>query len=108
ASFPLGITTVTCTATDAAGNKSSCSFTASVGGPLAKVVIPSDKPSIEFGNPSPVSPTRKPPKAKKNPCQIFAIQNIGFAPLVLTYDSILRTGSDVDSRKIINQDDTRY
>lgn len=107
-SFPLGVTTVTCIATDAVGNKSSCSFTASVGGPLAKVIIPSNKPEVEFGNPSPVSPTRKPLKERKNPCQLFSIQNIGFAPLVLTFDSITRTGSDVDSRKITNPDDTRY
>ena len=107
-SFPLGITTVTCIATDAVGNKSSCSFTVSVGGPQANVIIPSNKPAVEFGNPSPVSPTRKPLKAGKNPCQLFTVQNIGFAPLVLTFDSITRTGSDVDSKKIANQDDTRY
>jgi len=107
-SFPLGVTTVVCSATDAAGNRSFCSFTASVGGPQAKVVIPGDKTTVEFGNPAAVTPARKSPKPKKNPCQIFAIQNIGFAPLVLTYDSIVRTGSDVDSKKIVNQDDTRY
>jgi len=106
--FPIGVTTVTCTATDVAGNKSSCSFTVSVGGPQAKVVIPGNKGVVEFGNPSPVSPARKPPKAKKNPCGLFTVQNIGFAPLVLTLDSITRTGSDVDSRKIADANDTRY
>lgn len=107
-SFPLGVTTVTCTATDAAGNKSSCSFTVSVGGPVAKVIIPANKAVVEFGNPSPVAPARKPPKAKKNPCGLFSIQNIGFAPLVLTFDSITRTGSDVDSKKIADANDTKY
>lgn len=107
-SFPLGVTTVTCTATDLAGNKSSCSFTASVGGPQAKVIIPGAKASVEFGNPTPVDPARKPPKAKKNPCGLFTVQNIGFAPLVLTLDSITRTGTDVDSRKIADANDTRY
>jgi HYR domain/Right handed beta helix region len=107
-SFPLGVTTVTCTATDVAGNKSSCSFTVSVGGPQPRVVIPGNKAVVEFGNPSPVSPARKPPKAKKNPCGLFAVQNIGFAPLVLTLDSITRTGSDVDSRKIADANDTKY
>jgi hypothetical protein len=106
--FPLGVTTVTCTATDVAGNKSTCSFTVSVGGPQPKVVIPGNKAAVEFGNPSPVSPARKPPKAKKNPCGLFTVQNIGFAPLVLTLDSITRTGSDVDSRKIVDANDTKY
>jgi len=107
-SFPLGVTTVTCTAADAAGNKSSCSFTVSVGGPVAKVVIPANKAVVEFGSPSPVAPARKPPKAKKNPCGLFSIQNIGFAPLVLTLDSITRTGADVDSKKIADANDTKY
>jgi HYR domain-containing protein len=107
-SFPLGVTTVTCTATDVAGNKSSCSFTVSVGGPQAKVIIPSNKAVVEFGNPSPVAPARKPPKAKKNACGLFTVQNIGFAPLVLTLDSIARSGSDVDSKKIADANDTKY
>jgi hypothetical protein len=72
------------------------------------VTIPGDKPALEFGNPSPVAPARKPPKAKKNPCALFTVQNIGFAPLVLTLDSILRTGSDVDSRRIADPNDTKY
>ena len=32
--FPIGVTTVTCTATDAAGNEASCSFTITVNGEL--------------------------------------------------------------------------
>jgi hypothetical protein len=63
---------------------------------------------VEFGSPAPVAPARKPPKAKKNPCGLFSIQNIGFAPLVLTLDSITRTGSDVDSKKIADANDAKY
>jgi hypothetical protein len=72
------------------------------------VVIPNNKAVVEFGSPSPVAPARKPPKAKKNPCGLFSIQNIGFAPLTLTLDSITRTGSDVDSKKISDANDTKY
>jgi hypothetical protein len=107
-SFPLGVTTVTCVATDAAGNKSSCSFTAGVGGPQVKVIIPGSAAAIEFGNPFAVAPVRKPLKTKNNPCRSFAIQNIGFAPLVLTFDSVTRTGSDVALQKIGDANDTRY
>lgn len=35
--FPVGVSTVTCTATDAAGNTGSASFTVTVGAPAAKV-----------------------------------------------------------------------
>jgi len=104
-SFPLGVTTVTCTATDAGGNKSSCSFRVGVGGPQTKVTIPGNKAAIEFGT---VSPSRKPPKPKKNPCSLFTIENIGFAPLVLTLDSISRTGADVDNKRITDPNDTRF
>ena len=104
-SFPLGVTTVTCTATDAAGNKSSCSFHVGVGGPQTKVTIPGNKTAIEFGT---VSPSRKPPKPKKNPCSLFNIENIGFSPLVLTLESISRTGADVDNKRITDPNDTRF
>jgi hypothetical protein len=39
---------------------------------------------------------------------LFTVQNIGFAPLALTLDSIARTGTDVDSKKISDANDTRY
>ena len=107
-SFPLGVTTITCTATDAGGNKSVCSFTAGVGGPQAKVTVPGGKAAVEFGNPISVAPVRKPPKARNNPCGVFTVQNIGFASLVLTLDAIARTGNDVDSRRIADANDTRY
>ena len=101
-SFPLGVTTVTCTATDLAGNKSSCSFIVGVGGPQAKVTIPGNKTSVEFAT---VPPTRKPPKPKNMPCSFFTVENTGFAPLVLTFDSLKRTGSDVTNGRITDPND---
>jgi len=103
-SFPAGSTTVTCTATDAGGNKSSCSFIVGVGGPQAKVTIAGNKTSLEFA----AAPKRKPPKPKNNPCAFFTVENVGFAPLVLTFDSIARTGSSVDSGRITDPNDTRF
>ena len=104
-SFPAGVTTVTCTATDAGGNRASCAFTVSVGGAQLKVTIPGNKTAVEFAT---VPPTRKAPKPKKNPCSFFTIENIGFAPLTVTFDSIVRTGSDVDSGRITDPNDTRF
>jgi uncharacterized repeat protein (TIGR01451 family) len=103
-SFPAGVTTVTCTATDAGGNKSSCGFTVSVGGAQIKVTIPGNKTAVEFA----ADPTRKAPKPKKNPCSFFTIENIGFAPLILTFDSIKRTGADFTSGRIIDPNDSRF
>jgi uncharacterized repeat protein (TIGR01451 family)/CSLREA domain-containing protein len=101
-SFPTGITTVICTAADARGNRASCSFLVTVGGPQAKVTIPGNKAAIELAT---VNPARKPPKPKKNPCTLFAVENVGFAPLVLTFDSIKRTGADVTSGRISDPND---
>jgi hypothetical protein len=103
-SFPLGSTTVTCTATDSSGNTSSCSFTVGVGGPQIKVTIPGNQTAVEFA----ASPTRKPPKPKNSPCSFFTVENVGFFPLVLTLDSIARTGADVISGRITDPNDTRY
>ena len=41
-SFPIGVTTVTCTATDASGNSSSCSFTVTVGSAPPMLACPGD------------------------------------------------------------------
>jgi hypothetical protein len=106
--FPLGTTPVTCTATDATGNRSSCTFSVSVGGPQAKVTIPAGGASVEFGNPTPIPSRRKPQKQRNNPCSLFIIENIGFAPLVLTFDSINRVGADVDNGKIGAPSDLKY
>ena len=108
--FAVGITTVACMATDASGNRTSCSFTVMLnGGPgEARITIPSGKSAVEFGNPVPIRAGRKPAKVKKTPCSNFTIDNIGFTPLVLTLEAILRTGSDVDGRKITDADDSKF
>jgi hypothetical protein len=107
--FAVGITTVTCVATDASGNRTSCSFTVMLsGGPgQARITIPSGRSAVEFGNPVPVRAARKPAKLKKTPCSNFTIDNVGFTPLVLTMEAILRTGSDVDGRRITDADDSK-
>ena len=103
-SFPAGSTTVTCIATDAEKNRAACSFVVSVGGPQAKITIPGNKTSLEFT----ADPKRKPPKPKNNPCSSFTVENTGSAPLILTLDSITRTGSSVDSGRITDPNDTRF
>jgi hypothetical protein len=106
--FTVGITTVACVATDVGGNRASCSFNVTLnGGPgQARITIPAGRSAVEFGNPVPIPAARKPAKIKKTPCSNFAIDNIGFTPLFLTFDSIRRTGSDVDSRRITGTDDS--
>ncbi|MBI3653397.1 MAG: HYR domain-containing protein [Acidobacteria bacterium] len=96
--FALGVTSVSCTATDAAGNQSNCSFTINVrgGAPLALVLIPGGRTAVPFGLSIPVNPVRKNPK-KKGECGFFKIRNAGFTPLILTLDSILRTGAAADA-----------
>lgn len=106
--FPLGTTPVTCTATDSNGNQASCTFSVNVGGPIAKITIPAGAAAVEFGNPTPVASRRKPQKPRNNPCSLFIIENIGVAPLVLTYDSISRTGANVDNGKIGAPSDLKY
>jgi hypothetical protein len=100
--FPLGTTTVTCTASDVAGNRASCSFTVTINGgpPRATVIIESGKPTLEFG----AVPARRKTKKKSTP-DCFLIRNDGFTPLVLTLQSILRTGPDVDRGRITDRDD---
>jgi hypothetical protein len=100
--FPLGVTTVSCTATDAQGNRAGCSFSVTVGGPQAKVNLPGNKTAVELAA---VPPARKAPKPKKIPCNVFNIENIGFGPLVLTFDSIKRSGADVTSGRITDPND---
>jgi uncharacterized repeat protein (TIGR01451 family) len=102
--FPVGSTSVTCTATDAGGNPASCSFNVMVQGglPMLLVTIPGGKPNLEFGSNSPVSPRRKPAKEKNNPCSIFTVENRGFIAVEIVLDSIVRTGTDVNSSRIGN------
>ncbi len=100
-SFPLGTTTVTCTATDTSGNRAMCGFTITVNGgtPTARVTIDGGKDAVEFGTQTPVTPRRKPPKTE-SPCSFFNIENTGLTPLVLTYVSAVRTGNAVTSGRI--------
>lgn len=95
--FPLGVTTVTCAAVDAAGNRATCSFKVTVSGgqPSLDVIIPTGQPNLAF-TPTPV---RRKHRAN-GPCATFTIANNGFSRVVLSLDAILRTGSDVTSGRI--------
>ncbi len=100
-SFPLGTTTVTCTATDADNNRSTCGFTITVNGgpPTVRVMIDGGKDAVEFGDQTPVTPRRRPPNTA-SPCSFFNIENTGATPLTLTYVSAVRTGNAVTSGRI--------
>ncbi len=96
--FAIGVTTVTCTATDTGGNRASCNFTVTVTGGAPIVTITPQ--TITLGVPTPLVVNRKPAKAKNLVCQPFFIENRGFATLNLTLESILRIGTDVTNGKI--------
>src|SRR5262249_52033186 len=100
--FPIGTTTVTCTAEDPAGNKSSCSFQVVVAGgpPSVRVVIPGNKPAVDF----PSQPIKRKKKPKNLPCEAFAIANDARSPAILKLSSIQRTGPDISS--IADPDDS--
>jgi hypothetical protein len=66
-----------------------------------KVTIPGNEPAVEFA----AAARRKPPKPKNSPCSFFTIENIGFSPLVLTFDSLKRTGADVSNGRITDPND---
>lgn len=104
-SFPLGVTSVVCTAVDAKGVQATCGFTVTViGTPQALVRLEGDGPSLEFG---PITASRKFRKLKKQPVRTFTIENIGCTELVLTFESLNRTGIDVDRGFISDPDDRR-
>ncbi|HSB11109.1 MAG TPA: HYR domain-containing protein, partial [Blastocatellia bacterium] len=96
--FPLGTTTVNCTATDAANNKGSCGFTVTVN-PFVPNNPSPDKTAIDFGSPL-VLPLQTPTS------DTFAITNTATASVDLTFASIRRTGGDVSAGKITNPDDS--
>ena len=101
--FPLGVTSVLCTAVDAKGVQATCVFTVTViGTPQAVVRLEGNGAALEFG---PVSAARKIKKLKKQPVRTFTIENIGCTQLILTFDSLLRTGVDVDRGFISDPDD---
>jgi uncharacterized repeat protein (TIGR01451 family) len=103
--FPLGVTSVVCTATDEKGVQSFCGFTVTVNGsPQAIVRLEGNGSALEFG---PVPARRRIKKLKKQPVRNFTIENAGCIPLVLSLDSITRVGDDVDSGGITDPDDRK-
>lgn len=104
--FPVGTTTVTCTAVDAGGIRNSCTFTVTVNGsPRAEVRLQGGAAALEFG---PLKVKRKPRKEANQPSRSFAIENTGCVPLVIALDSIERIGSDVDRGRITDPDDRAF
>jgi uncharacterized repeat protein (TIGR01451 family) len=102
-SFPIGTTNVSCTATDARGVQATCGFTVTVVGlPQAVVKLEGNGPTLDFG---PIAASRKNRKLRKQPVRNFTIENIGCGQLVLTFDSLVRTGADVDRGLISDPDD---
>jgi len=102
-SFPVGVTTVMCSAVDLSGATATCSFTVTVVGiPQASVTLEGGGSSLQFG---PTNARRKSKGLNKRPSRIFTVQNTGCGPLVLTLQSILRTGGDVNQGKISEADD---
>ena len=107
--FPLGITTVNCSAVDASGNRATCTFTVRLSGPANSGNV--EIITVEFGAQTPVPPVRK---AKKNPSpscdcsKTFSISNTGCQVLAIGGSSISRTGSDVANGRITNADDTKF
>ena len=103
--FPLGVTNIICTARDSRGAQATCGFTVTVNGaPQAFVVLEGNGPSLDFG---PISANKKPRKQKKQPDRNFTVENAGCATLVLTLNSISRTGNDVDRGRIGDPDDSK-
>ncbi|MFL6216136.1 MAG: HYR domain-containing protein [Blastocatellia bacterium] len=100
--FPLGVSTVICVATDVSGNRATCGFSVSLtGGPTnIEVIIPTGHSSLEFGTDQPVPVPRKNKNRATGPCAAFTIVNRSFNPLNLTLDSIVRIGSDVGNGHI--------
>jgi len=94
-SFPVGTTTVNCTAKDAANNTSSCSFS---------VTVNQENPSV---NPNTIVfldhigfPNQNPPTGT------FTITNVSAASIDLTLTSIRRVGSE--GGRITNLDDSGF
>jgi uncharacterized repeat protein (TIGR01451 family) len=102
-SFPIGTTNVLCTATDVRGVQATCGFTVTVVGlPQAVVKLEGNGPTLDFG---PIEASRKNRKLRKQPVRNFTVENIGCGQLVLTFDSLVRTGPDVADGLIGDPDD---
>lgn len=100
--FPVGTTAVTCTAEDASGNRSACSFQVVITGgpPSIRVIIPGDKLTVEF----PVQKIKRKKKPRNLLCQPFSLANDAKSPAALKLKSIERTGPDISA--ISNRDDS--
>jgi uncharacterized repeat protein (TIGR01451 family) len=104
--FPIGTTTVICSARDAKAVRASCAFSIIVNAPLSVIVsLEGGGSALDLGPAAAQRKTKKPPKGCA--CdKTFTIQNNGCAALKLGFPSILRTGSDVTSGRITNADDS--
>jgi hypothetical protein len=103
--FPVGTTVVTCSATDSSDLRVTCSFSVIVTGrPQANVLLEGGGSALEYAE---ENARRKPKKEGRRQSRNFTIENTGCVPLVVTLDSITRTGSDVDRGRITDPDDRR-
>jgi uncharacterized repeat protein (TIGR01451 family) len=109
ATFPVGVTVVSCMASDSRGPRATCGFTVVVNAPpTVNVALEGGGAALEFG---PVAPVRKVKKSPPSGCacsRTFIIENAGCAALEIDLATIMRTGSDVDSGKISDPDDSRF
>ena len=109
ATFPVGTTAITCTASTPAGIRATCGFSVTVNGPpQALLTLENNKTALQFG---PTEPRRKSKKKPPKSCdcsETFMIENTGCSVLGLDLASIMRTGSDVDSGRITNPDDSTF
>lgn len=101
--FKIGQTPVTVTATDASGNKSSCTFNVKVtSSPILVLKLEDEALALNFG---PLNARRKPKKLP--PFRMFTMENRGCVPLQAAFASVLRTGNDVIRQRITNPDDSQ-
>ncbi|MBI4854932.1 MAG: HYR domain-containing protein [Acidobacteria bacterium] len=99
--FAVGKTPVTVTATDLAGNKSTCAFIVEVVGvPILRLRVENNNLPLIFG---PTSARSKPKKLSL--FRMFELENIGCGPASMLFASMLRLGDDVDNQRIVNTDD---
>ncbi len=109
-SFPIGPTTVTCTATDRAGNTSSCSFTVTVTSGTTTQPLVASTNQLVFG---PGEPVRKAGKSKPSNCQdcsrTFTITNTGCAQFTASFAQLVFTGSPFfDTDDLSNLDASKF
>jgi len=97
--FTVGVTTVTCTATDAAGNKATCTFSVTLtGGTIQAVVTPT---SVDIKAVNVLSGKNK----KRIKTGEFSILNNGCGLLRLVFKSVKRL---TDQGKFSNTDDSAF